>query len=241
MYSVASLLGWGGSKLNKELKRILTEQQGFRQAVFTGPAANADGHASGAVAGPTVIRGFAFGAGFPTHLAAPNDDKQDTIKSVINLTNLTDVTPEFAIANTHATGTITVSGTPLAGETLTVRGVVYTFRAAASPSLHEITISAVNATQAANIASVINRVEAELGLTVGQLVHAFAVAAVVTVNATYDETAGNAYTLAETATGVAVSGATFTDGTATGGVYSAAGTSVGDALLLTWYDQDNLS
>src|SRR3990172_1161115 len=241
MWKGARFVGRGGSKLNKELKRILTEQQGFRQSVFTGPAANASGHASGAVAGPTVIRGFAFGAGFPTHLAAPNDDKQDTIKSVINLTNLTDVTPEFAIANTHATGTITVSGTPVAGETLTVRGVVYTFRAAASESLREITIDADNSLQAAEIARVINRVEIELGLTLGQLVHADAVAAVVTVNATYDETTGNAYSLAESPTGVAVSGATFTDGTATGGVYSAAGTSVGDALLLTWYDQDNLS
>jgi hypothetical protein len=134
-----------------------------------------------------------------------------------------------------------VSGTPLAGETIEVRGVSYAFRVAASPSLHEITIDADNTVQAANIVAVVNRVEQELGAAAGALVYASNALGVVTVNATYDETAGNAYTLVEAATGVAVSGATFTDGTATGGLYHNVAGHVGDICMLVWNDQDNAS
>lgn len=98
-----------------------------------------------------------------------------------------------------ATGTITISGTPVANETFVVGSQTFTFKASRSVA-GEVTISAVNATQAANIVSAIT---ADIPSTAT----AAAVSAVVTVTATTAGVAGNLITLTESATGVAVSGA----------------------------------
>lgn len=95
-------------------------------------------------------------------------------------------------------GTFTITGTPVAAETLTVNGTVFTFSAA--PTLvSEILISAVNATQAALIAAAILANPATAAV-----VYASSAAGVVTLNALITGAGGN-YTLSDAATGVASS------------------------------------
>ncbi|CAB4157966.1 hypothetical protein UFOVP679_62 [uncultured Caudovirales phage] len=97
-----------------------------------------------------------------------------------------------------ATGTITVSGTPVANETFVVGTQTFTFKASRAVA-GEVTISAVNATQATNIVAAIT---ADIPSTAT----AAAVSAVVTVTATTAGVAGNLIVLTEAATGIAVSG-----------------------------------
>ena len=97
-----------------------------------------------------------------------------------------------------ATGTITVSGTPVANETFVVGTQTFTFKAARAVA-GEVTINATPATQAANIVTAIN---ADIAATATSA----AVSAVVTVTATTAGVAGNLIVLTEAATGIAVSG-----------------------------------
>jgi hypothetical protein len=97
-----------------------------------------------------------------------------------------------------ATGTITISGTPVANETFVVGTQTFTFKVARAVA-GEVTISAVNATQAANIVAAIT---ADIPSTAT----ASALGAVVTVTATTAGVAGNLIVFTEAATGVAVSG-----------------------------------
>lgn len=97
-----------------------------------------------------------------------------------------------------ATGTITVSGTPIANETFVVGTQTFTFKAARAVA-GEVTINATPATQAANIVTAIT---ADIPSTAT----AAAVSAVVTVTAATAGVAGNLIVLTEAATGIAVSG-----------------------------------
>jgi hypothetical protein len=118
----------------------------------------------------------------------------------------------FESNDAFATGTITVTGTPLAGETLTVGSLVWVFAAAAA-SDGEIQINADNTIQAAAIAAAINGTD---GYNIASdEATATSALGVVTVTAIVGGTQGNVLPLSDTATGVAVSGATFTDATVT--------------------------
>jgi hypothetical protein len=107
------------------------------------------------------------------------------------------------VTGVKATGTITFTGAPVAGETVTVNGTVYTFAASAATAT-EITIGATVTDTAANAASKIDANESNID--------AVSALGVVTLSAKNTGTYGNAYTLAEAATNTAVSGATFSGG-----------------------------
>lgn len=117
-------------------------------------------------------------------------------------------TDAYLVGDASATGTITVSGTPVANETFVVGSQTFTFKAARTVA-GEVTISAVNATQARNILAAI---KADVSATVTATV----ASAVVTVTAVATGTAGNSIALTEAATGVAVSGAGTLSGGGTG-------------------------
>lgn len=117
--------------------------------------------------------------------------------------NLDNGTASGDVTGVKATGTITFTGLPVANETITVRGVVYTFKASASLAT-EITIGADATATAANTASKID--------TNDSLVDAVNVLGVVTISAANTGEYGNAYTLAEAATNTAVSGAILSGG-----------------------------
>lgn len=105
---------------------------------------------------------------------------------------------------TAATQTVTFStGVPIANETVTIGGQVFTFKASRSAPF-QVTIGADNATTAANFVSAVNTDSTK----------AFATAAtnVVTLHAYALGTAGNSITLTEAATNVTVGGATLAGG-----------------------------
>ncbi len=107
------------------------------------------------------------------------------------------------VTGVAAAGTITFSGLPVADETITVRGVTYTFKASASTAT-QITIGADATETASNTVSKIVANDA--------LLDAANVAGLVTISAANTGEYGNAYALAESATNTAVSGATLTGG-----------------------------
>lgn len=102
-----------------------------------------------------------------------------------------------------ATGTVNITGLPVANETVTINGQVYVFKAAAAGAL-EVTIGADANATGANLATKINANSV--------VVTANNVAGVVTLTAVSAGAAGNSITLAEAATNVTVSGATLTGG-----------------------------
>lgn len=114
------------------------------------------------------------------------------------------------VPNAYASGTFTFStAVPTAGETVTVNGVVITFRAAADPDLNEVTIGSTLALTAAALATFINDHRNDFGST--NPVIATSSGAVTTVKSA--GTAGNAVTLAEAGANIAASGATLSGGT----------------------------
>lgn len=114
------------------------------------------------------------------------------------------------VPDAYASGTFTFStAVPTAGETVTVNGVVITFRAAADPDLNEVTIGSTLALTAAALATFINDHRNDFGST--NPVIATSSGAVTTVKSA--GTAGNAVTLAEAGANIAASGATLSGGT----------------------------
>lgn len=113
--------------------------------------------------------------------------------------------PAVHVENVQSSGTITITGTPVADETFVVGAQTFTFKALRGAA-GEVTIDADNETQAENIVDAITEDLATVTAenTLG----------VVTVTAVAAGVAGDALTLTENATGVAVSGA----GTLAGGV-----------------------
>jgi hypothetical protein len=191
-----------------------------------------------------VVAGAAAG----TKLAVAAMRKNDTLHNAIVFTDaggaVSDDAANMTIQDTHASGTITVSGNPVAGETVTVNGVVYTWRAAPT-KVNEAKITAGdNTAMALSLSNAINAYE---GRYEPQLhgdgwrtpsVSAAPAAGVVTVTALADGVAGNSITLTEASTNVAVSGATLAGGTATGGVKSTTNLT-GTHVLLVWSNKDN--
>jgi hypothetical protein len=104
-------------------------------------------------------------------------------------------TPVNAVA---AVGTITVSGTPIADETMVIGGRTYTFKAARG-GVGEITLDANNATQVLNIIAATDLDSTDVVCTDGT-------GDTVVVTAATKGTAGNALVLTSGATGIAVNG-----------------------------------
>lgn len=117
------------------------------------------------------------------------------------------------VPNAYASGTVTFSvAVPTAGETVTINGEVITFRALADVNdPFEVAIGATLAETAANLATFINANRMAFNVEDGNGVIATSNAGVVTVKSA--GTAGNAVTLAEAGTNIAVSGGTLSGGT----------------------------
>lgn len=115
------------------------------------------------------------------------------------------------VPNAWATGTVTFStAVPAAGETVTINGDVFTFRAAVDADTpYEVAIGATLTETATNLKNAINLNRDNFGVANGVI--ATSAAGVVTVKSA--GVAGNAVTLAETGANIAVSGATLSGGT----------------------------
>lgn len=192
----------------------------------------------------TVVAGAAAG----TEMAVAAMRTADTLHNAIVYTDaggaVADDAANMTIQDTHAKGTVTIAGDPVAGETVTVNGNVYTWRAAPT-KLNEVKItSGNNTTMAAALAAAINayegRYESQLNGDGWRVpaVSATSALGVVTITALADGTAGNAITLTEASTNVTASGATLAGGTATGGVKSTTDLT-GKHVLLVWTNKDN--
>lgn len=207
-----SNLGVGGAGLSGQsadsLFAILREVQGLNVSVIAGAGANTK-----------------------LNLAAIRDE--DTIIGALNNNagTITDIKANVTIEDLRAKGTITFStGATVANETITVNGKVYTAKAAPVVANREFLVTAVFADAAASLVAAINYAEAR---ALNEVV-ASNLAGVVTVAAVVEGTGGNAITLTEAATNVALSGATLSGGTATGGIKSS---SVTNQVILFWFNK----
>lgn len=207
-----SNLGVGGAGLSGQsadsLFAILREVQGLNVSVIAGAGANTK-----------------------LNLAAIRDE--DTIIGALNNNagTITDIKANVTIEDLRAKGTITFStGATVANETITVNGKVYTAKAAPVVANREFLVTAVFADAAASLVAAINYAEAR---ALNEVV-ASNLAGVVTVAAVVEGTGGNAITLTEAATNVALSGATLSGGTATGGIKSS---SITNQVILFWFNK----
>lgn len=115
------------------------------------------------------------------------------------------------VPDAYASATVTFSvAVPTAGETVTINGKVITFRALADvDDPWEVAIGATLAETATNLANLVNKNRMLFDVANGVI--ASAAAGVTTVKSA--GTAGNAVTLAEAGTNIAVSGANLSGGT----------------------------
>ncbi len=115
------------------------------------------------------------------------------------------------VPNAWATGTVTFStAVPTADETVTINGDAFTFRAAVDvDGAYDVAIGATLTETATNLKNAINANRMNFGVAGGVI--ATSSAGVVTVKS--PGTAGNAVTLAEAGTNIAVSGANLSGGT----------------------------
>lgn len=140
-----------------------------------------------------------------------------TVRSVLAALKFVDRLEDIAFVrntpvSTSATGTVTLASA-LAGDTVTINGLVYTAVAGAKSDNTEFSIDTDDATAAADLADSVNA-DVRPG-TLGD-VSATSAAGVVTLTSDQDGAAGNATTLASSdGTRLAVSGATFSGGTTT--------------------------
>ncbi len=130
------------------------------------------------------------------------DDRGEGLKTATGLSDSAVVTGTKA-----ATGYIAFSGIPVDADTITVNGVVFTFKDTPVAGT-DIDIKTTAATQATEVASVLN---ASVNASVDDATYA-AVSGQVTVTHDTLGSGGNAFTLAESATNTTVSGATLTGG-----------------------------
>lgn len=223
MEQISALLGHGGVGFNDKLPKVIKELAGLNVSVVDGAA-----------------------AGTAMDIAAIRDG--DTILAAVNFADAggapVDDAANITIQSCKAKGTITLANAvPAAGDTVTVRGVVYTFKAANTLTANtHVLIGATLAATATNLAAVINAYESAWLGNAGQrvpLVIASADNAVVTITAINEGTAANDYTLAKTfATGAncSVSGAKLAGGTATGSIKSTTNLSAA-TLLVFWFNK----
>lgn len=123
-----------------------------------------------------------------------------------------------SLTSAIATGTVNITGLPVAAETVTIGGQIYTWRAAVGATANEVKIGADATACAANLAAAIN-LGAGSGTVYGSAttlnasVTASPAIGVITLTSRLAGTAGNAVTLTEASTNLTVSGATLTGGT----------------------------
>lgn len=188
--------------------------------------------------GLTTSIGAGAAAGTKVNVAGirVEDHLQSVVRSVAGV--FTDVTANYSIVDTHATGTLTAAAVA-EGDTAVINGVTYTARAVpAKATDFKFTVGDNTATAAA-LAKAVNTAQvAYNGTSQGKAaVKATSAAAIVTITAVVDEVAGNAITLVGTAGRLAASAATLTGGSATGGVKSDTDHSATSSLLIHWYNK----
>ena len=115
---------------------------------------------------------------------------------------------EVSTDGVSSSGTVTFSGVPVAAETITVNGVSFA-AIAQDAGANQFNIGPDAASTAKNFAAAVN---ASVTAGVKDFVQATVVAGVVTIEAIVPGVGGDAITLAEAATNVAVSGATLAGG-----------------------------
>lgn len=129
------------------------------------------------------------------------------------LANLARIMPGSTLYSTggaKSSGTVTFSVAAAANDdTVTVNGVVFTFKTTPDPTKHEE--MALGATFSASATNLKNAINDSINPLVSR-VTATVNAGVVTITADDDGTAGDLITLAKTGTNIAVSGATLTGG-----------------------------
>ena len=131
---------------------------------------------------------------------------------------------------TAATGTMTFSGAPIAGDTLTVNGHLFTYIAAGTvPGLNQIAAGTDAPSSIANTMAILAQSSDP------NVLAALYTAAGSVINVAYyhSGTDGNAFTLATSSTKITVSGATLTGGTAATSRNVSLVTGVGISLLQT--------
>jgi phage tail sheath gpL-like len=191
--------------------RILKELQGLTQSLLAGTTAN-------------------------TTIALAAIRAEDTILSALNNNagTITDITANISINALKATGTVTCASVD-AGDTVTIDGRVYTAIAngATPANSAEFSVSTTNTLCAANLVAAI--IASEKNDTTSKVTASNA-AGVVTITARAEGTGGNAITLTSSdGTDLAVSGATLSGGSATGGIKS---TSITNQIILMWYNKN---
>jgi len=155
----------------------------------------------------------------------------DTILKALNndAGTITDITSTMSITDLRANGTLTLD-TVVEDETATVQGVVYTFKDAPGVAHTEVDVGASDTISAANLAAAINAVEGAPGAA--NRFFATSDAAVVTITANTEGTAGNAFTIAGS-TQITADNATLTGGDADGQVQS---TGITNQIILFWFN-----
>lgn len=221
LHPVSSQFGSGGTGI-PQLGKVLGELSRLRVAVVAGATAGTKMNVAAMRTEDTILSALAFNTGVPA-----------------------DDTANITIQDTKAFGTVTVAA-PQADDTVTVNGVVYTFKAAPTLMNHVKITVGENNTMAEALVKAINAYETRYLGTVGNSngskraeVVATRVNAVVTVTAVADGAAGNAITLASSnGTRLAVTGSgTLTNGTDTGGFKSTTNLS-SQQVVVYWYDKN---
>lgn len=113
-----------------------------------------------------------------------------------------------------ATGTITFSAQPAAGDTVTVNGTVVTFKAAGTILTGNQV--AIGADLTHTVDALLDFLSASADTNINKMTYT-AGGDVITCTSIAGGTAGNAYTLAKSSVGIAISGANLTGGTANTG------------------------
>ena len=209
----------------------LTKQLGQGGAGFHGTGDGSAAKALKALVGMRVT--LLAGAAANTKLNLADIRDGDVILSAMNNNAgaLTDITANTTIDNPNAKGTVTV-GTVTVGDSVTVAGLTYTLVAndavVAYGDMSKLKVGGSVATDvAARLASLINAREDNRT----SKVRAVANAAVISLTAVEEGTAGNAVALVEVGSTFTLSGATLAGGTITGGIKV---TSTTNQVVLYW-------
>lgn len=162
--------------------------------------------------------------------------QEDTIVAAFNNNagTLTDIKANITIADTRASGTLTLSGI-VADDTAVVNGVTYTFKASPnSGDIRQVQLTAGNNNaNAAALSAAINKYNDCRGSYVTN-VSATVLNNVVTVTANSEGTDANSYGLVG-GTHITASAATLAGGTTTGGILSS---SVTNQIILFWFNKN---